>query len=41
MNAREQTRPTPVATPDGSPLITPYGGRLVQLLVDAEDARAL
>ena len=41
MNAREQTRPTPVPTPDGSPLITPYGGRLVQLLVDAEDARAL
>ena len=41
MNAREQTRPTPVATPDGSPLITPYGSRLVQLLVDAEDAPAL
>ena len=41
MNAREMTRPTPVATPDGSPLITPYGDHLVQLVVDADDARAL
>ena len=41
MNARELTRPTPVPTPDGSPLITPYGDHLVQLVVDADDARAL
>ena len=41
MNAREQAKPTPVAPSEGTPLITPYGDRLVQLLVDAEDARAL